>query len=114
MREGNNQKTVAIVLAVLLVLAVGYISVTKYNEAKEREQLGVLQQGFQIGYQQAASDLLKGAETCQPVPVTTGNTTSFVMLVGCDPNGYVLANQQLFAALQQQAQQQAQQQEPAQ
>lgn len=79
----DKQKTTAIVLAILLILAVGYIVIGKYQESQTQKQLTVYQQGVQLGYQQAIVQLIQQAATCQQVPVTFQNQTINMVAVEC-------------------------------
>ena len=79
----DKAKTAAIVLAVLLVIAIGYILGSKYQESQAQKQLEIYQQGAQFGYQQAIVQLLQQASTCQQVPVTYQNTTINMIAVEC-------------------------------
>ena len=83
MKKPNKQNTTIIILAILLVLAVGYISISKYIEVKQREQLSIYQLGMQDGYEQAIVQLMQQAMTCQQVPVYVENQTINLVAVEC-------------------------------
>ena len=70
-------------LSVLLVIAVGYIIVDAYTEAKQQEQFDLIQQGVQLGYQQAILQIIEQASTCQQVPLFFNNQTINVIAVEC-------------------------------
>ncbi len=72
-----------IALALVLVIALVYIGVDKYQEGKAQEQVAVYQQGIQAGYQQAIMQLVQQAATCQAVPVTFQNQTINMVAVEC-------------------------------
>ena len=79
------QKNQLIVLAllVLVIAAFGYIAYDKYTSTVQAQQFGILQQGAQLGYQQAVLQLIQQASQCKPVPVTYGNVTINVVAVEC-------------------------------
>lgn len=79
----KKQTTVAIALAILLVIAISYIVIEKYQQRKVQEQVMVYQQGAQAGYQQAIVQLIQQAATCQQVPVTFQNQTINMIAVEC-------------------------------
>ncbi len=74
---------VVIILAILLIIAVGYIAVDKYSAAKQKEELGIFQQGAQYGYEQAIVQVAQQAATCQQVPLRIGNQTINIIAVDC-------------------------------
>lgn len=71
----NKQKIVIVVLAILLIAALIYIGITKYNAAKQEKEFNLMQQGALIGYQQAIMDLMNQAATCEQVPLYYNNGT---------------------------------------
>ena len=75
------------VLAILLVVAAVYIGISKYRESKAERDFGLVQQGAQIGYEQAVVDLMKQASTCEQVPLYynngTANFTISIIAVDC-------------------------------
>ena len=79
----DRQKMLIWTLAILLVLAVGYIGVSAYQAAKQKQQISILQQGVQLGYEQAVLQLMQQAITCQQVPVTAQNQTLNLIAVEC-------------------------------
>jgi len=75
----KNQISLIVILAVLLIIAVGYIVKTEVQERQMEEQLNVFQSGMQAGYQQAIVQLIQDSEDCQVVPVRIANISrSFV------------------------------------
>ena len=79
-----KKQTITIgILAVLLVVAGGYIGMIKYNEAKQEEQLGIFQQGAQYGYEQAVVQVAQQAVTCEQVPLRVENQTINMIAVEC-------------------------------
>ena len=79
----KKERIIMIALIVLLVIALGYIIVDKYQEKKQQEQIGIYQQGVQAGYEQAVVQLMQQAATCKPVPVTHKNQTINVYAIEC-------------------------------
>lgn len=72
-----------IVLVVLLVVAGAFIGYQQYTQTKQERQTVLLQQGAQIGYQQAVVQLYQEAIKCNQVPVTIQNQTINVIAVEC-------------------------------
>jgi len=72
-----------VVLIVLLVLAVGYIGYDKYSDWKQAQEFDIYQEGANLGYEQAVSQLFQGAIQCQQVPVTYQNQTINIIAVEC-------------------------------
>lgn len=79
----KKQIWIIIVLAVLLVIAGGYIVMGKYNEWESEKDLNLFQQGSQYGYEQAVLQLMQQAATCQQVPLNVDNQTLNVIAVDC-------------------------------
>lgn len=79
----NKTVLAILILAVLLIAAVVYISIDKYNAKKQKDQLSIFQQGAQYGYAQAVIQLAQQASTCQQVPVQVGNQTINLVAVEC-------------------------------
>lgn len=79
-----DKKTMALIaIGILLVIAISYIAVGKYQQNKTQQQIVVYQQGAQAGYQQAIIQLMQQAATCQQVPVTFQNQTINMIAVEC-------------------------------
>lgn len=79
----KNQKTIIIVLSVLLVIAVlfiGMMQIRAYNTSKLQ---AAYQQGGQTGYEQAVISLMQQLSTCQQVPLHAGNNTITAVAVEC-------------------------------
>ena len=79
----NKQTTALIIVVILLVLAVGYIVVGKYQQSQTQKQLAIYQQGAQLGYEQAVKQLFQQAVTCTQVPITFNNQTINLIAVEC-------------------------------
>lgn len=75
----NIQTIINIILAVLLVLVVGYIVVGKYTAYTEQKTLDAAR----FGYEQAIIQLVQQVSTCQQVPLIVGNYTVNVVAVEC-------------------------------
>ena len=74
---------IIIILVILLVIAVGFILVDKYQQ----KQLTIFQQGMEAGYEQAIVNLIERAVTCQPVSLFVGNNSIDMIAVECLQNG---------------------------
>ena len=83
MKKLDKQKLTLIILAVLLVLAIGYIAVDLYMGSRQRQQVSIFQQGMQAGYEQAIIQLVRQASACQAIPLYVGNQTVEFIAVGC-------------------------------
>jgi len=79
----NKQIIAIVVLSALLISAIGYIGVNKYQQNRQQEQLSIYQQGMQAGYEQAVIQLVQQALTCQQVPINIQNQTINLIAVEC-------------------------------
>ena len=79
----SKKNIVIVVLVVLLVVALAYIGYSFYNQSQIRTQTLMLQQGAQIGYQQAVVQLYSEAIKCNSVPITIQNQTINLIAVEC-------------------------------
>lgn len=75
-KDFNKSALVIAVITVLLLVAVGYIVYDKYSEWSQATSYATLQQGAQIGYQEAVAQLYQNAVQCQQVPLTIGNESN--------------------------------------
>lgn len=80
-------KIIMAVLIVLLIIAAGYIAVDRYADARQKEELGIFQQGAEYGYKQAIIQVAQQAATCQQVPLIIGNQTINIAAVDCLQKG---------------------------
>ena len=80
---GKTIKISVVVLAVLLVLALGYISYDKYVVWKQKKDLSNFQAGAQFGYGQAITQLFQQAKSCKQVPIFYKNDTLNIVAVEC-------------------------------
>lgn len=83
MKNNSNNMKIVLVLAVLLVVAIGYIGFDMYNEYSLNKQVAIYQEGLQYGYEQAVIYLAQQVATCQQVPITVENQTINVVAVEC-------------------------------
>lgn len=79
----KKQKIAIITLAILLVIAAGYIGLGKYNNWKQQGQIEVFQQGAQYGFEQAVIQVAQQAVTCEQVPLRIENQTINMIAVEC-------------------------------
>jgi hypothetical protein len=79
----NKLKITIAILSILLILALGYIGISTYNQSQFVRQQQIFEQGAQLGYQQAILQLMQQALTCQPVPVFANNQTLNLIAVEC-------------------------------
>ena len=75
----KKEKIIIYVLAILLVFSMSYIMFMNYQNTKT----SLLQQGAQLGYQQAVLEVLQQAEICQPIPIWAGNKTKELIAIDC-------------------------------
>jgi len=81
----NLQGKIIVVLLIAFIASVGFIVFDQYDEARAKEQLDILQQGVQLGYEQAILQVMQQASTCQQVPLFAGNQTMNLIAVACLP-----------------------------
>lgn len=82
----KNQKTIIIVMGVLLAIAMIFIVATQiraYNIEKAAEEQVMMNQAAQEGYTTAIRELMQQASTCNPVPVFADNVTLNLVAVEC-------------------------------
>ena len=72
-----------VVMIVLLVLAVGYIGYSTYSDINQEKEFGIYQQGAQVGYEQAVSQMFQQAASCQQVPLSVDNQTINIVAIEC-------------------------------
>ena len=75
--------TIIIVLSVLLLIAVVYIGYGFYDNVKIQGQNQAYQVGAQVGYEQAISQIVQMAASCQQVPLKVDNQTINIIAVEC-------------------------------
>ena len=78
-----KKQTITIALAVLLIVAGGYIGMGKYNDSREEKELGLLQEGAQYGYEQAVIQIVEMSANCEQVPLRVENQTINMIAVDC-------------------------------
>lgn len=79
----SKKNILIIVLVILLLVALGYIGYSYYDQKQLTKQTIILQQGAQIGYQQAVLQLYSEAIKCNSVPVTIQNQTINLIAIEC-------------------------------
>lgn len=86
----KKQTWIIVVLAVLLVIALGIIAVTQiraYNIDKriteQQEKQAIYNQGATDGYAAAIQQLMQEASTCNAVPVYSENVTMNLVATEC-------------------------------
>lgn len=72
-----------IILAVLLLLALGYIADDKFTESRQKDMIGAYQKGIIDGQTQAVIAVMQESAKCQPVTLRSGNTTLEVVATAC-------------------------------
>ena len=79
----KNNKKIIISLAILLILAFGYIIIDNYNAAQQEQDAVIFQNGIQEGARQTITYLMSQALTCQQIPVTMQDKTINLIAVEC-------------------------------
>jgi len=84
MKKQTDKKTrTIIILAIVIIIAAGYIGFQKYQTYTQQKNLSVFQQGAQYGYQQAIIQVAQQAATCQAVPLVIQDQTINIMAIDC-------------------------------
>lgn len=76
-----------VVLAVLLLVAIGFIAVTQIQQYNKEKSIEIYQMGMQAGYETAVQQLMQQLATCQAVPLYAGNVTIEAVAVECLQQG---------------------------
>ncbi|MFW6047076.1 MAG: hypothetical protein ACOCP4_04770 [Candidatus Woesearchaeota archaeon] len=79
----DNQKIVILVLAILLVGAVGYLGYDKWQESRIVKDRNIYGDGFRAGQNQTIVSLFEQTDECKVVPVTNQNETVRLIRVSC-------------------------------
>lgn len=79
----DKQKLLILVMAIALIVTIGYISADMFQTMQVQEQNAIFEQGAVFGYQQAIIQVLQQASTCQAVPVTADNVTLNLIAAEC-------------------------------
>tara|TARA_Y100000310_G_C19974611_1_gene487017 strand:+ start:167 stop:451 length:285 start_codon:yes stop_codon:yes gene_type:complete len=74
------------ILAILLVLSVGYIAIDKYTTSREQQLMATYQGGYNKGVQDAVVSLYQQTNNCQPATINIGNLTKQIFDVACLQN----------------------------
>ena len=72
-----------LVLSVLLLVAVGYIGLSVYQNVKAQRDQNLFIQGAQEGFKTAVGQIIQNVAKCQQVPLTFENTTVNIVAVDC-------------------------------
>ena len=79
----NRLGIITLVLAVLLIVAVGYISFDKYQNIQDAQLRIAYQQGYDVGITASVVSIFQQTEQCQVTTVTIGNMTKQIIDVAC-------------------------------
>jgi len=71
----SKQGVLVSVLVVLLVLALGYIAIGKWDEGVALREIEIYRAGLNDGYSEAVRGIIVSAEGCEIVSVYEGNKT---------------------------------------
>ena len=80
---GKGLVVIVIALALLLFASLGYTGYSVYDEKALEKDTLIYQQGAQIGYEQAISQMFQQAGSCQQVPLTMENQTINIIAIEC-------------------------------
>ncbi len=83
MKPEARQKLLMILMVVLLIGAIGYIAVDKYNDTMLRAQQQYALAGYNQGITGAITSLYQNTENCQVATLNLGNVTRQVADVEC-------------------------------
>ncbi len=84
MRQEDKTKKTMIILAIALIIAIGYIVVMKYNTAQQQKQFEIFQEGVQQGAQQTVIQMAQLAASCKEVTLRLeNNQTINLIAVDC-------------------------------
>ncbi len=84
--DNKKFRRTIIILAILLVLSVGYIAIDKYTTSREQQLLATYQGGYNKGVQDAIVSLYQQTDNCQPATINIGNLTKQFFDVACLQN----------------------------
>ena len=79
----KKQTWIIIALVVLLIIAGGYMMMGKYSDNKQGREFELVQQGAQLGYEQAIIQIASMAVSCEQVPLRVENQTINMIAVDC-------------------------------
>jgi len=74
---------IILVLSLLLILAIGYILMSVYQNVKAQKDQTLFIEGAQQGFTTAIGQVFQAASTCQQVPLTYENATINLIAVEC-------------------------------
>ncbi len=84
MKKPIDKNKIIVILAIIVIVAAGYIGFDKYQTYTQQQELTAFQQGANYGYQQAIIQVAQQAKTtCQPVPLIVQDQTINIIAVDC-------------------------------
>ena len=78
---------VIVVLFSLLIGALGYIGIGKYQNNQFEMKQEIFELGAQYGYEQAVVSVINIASSCEAVPLRNGNVSLDVVAIECLQQG---------------------------
>jgi hypothetical protein len=88
----DRKTSIIVLLALLLIIAIGYIGVSEYNRLKSERELGIYQQGVKSGGDQTLLYLFQQGSTCKPIPLFVNNQTITMIPIECVYNQAATCN----------------------
>lgn len=79
----KKTNVIILVLSIALVVAVGYIAISFYQNVKIQREQNLYIQGAQEGFKTAIGQIMQNAATCMEVPLTYENVTIRLIAVDC-------------------------------
>lgn len=78
-----NTRGIATILAIFLIISLGYIGYNEYNERKLIRDKSLFLQGYQQGIVDATVKLYQETENCKQVSIVIGENEKFVIDTKC-------------------------------
>jgi|GEM_PF-2808891 hypothetical protein len=79
----NKSKLAFVLLAILLLIAIGYIAIDKWQDYKQLQYIKAYQDGYSAGVYNAVVSLYQQTEKCQATTINVGNATRQVADAAC-------------------------------
>ena len=79
----QQSKKAIIILAILLIISMGYIGIDKYQESQETKLLNVYQKGYGKGIQETVVSLYQKTENCQTARIQIDNVSKQIFDTAC-------------------------------